>query len=205
MRIIVAMTGATGAVYGIRILAALQELGIERHLILSRWAEVTIVKETALSVREVCAMGSVVHSRDNQGALIASGSFRHDGMIIAPCSMKTLAAIRFGYGDGLIPRAADVSLKERRRLVLLARETPLNNIHLENMLALSRMGAVIAPPVPAFYGNPQSIDDLVDHTVGRILDLFGLEAPRLTRWIGMHPRRSLAARDEPPATNRSRT
>ena len=185
MRIIVAMTGATGAIYGIRLLAALAELGVERHLILSRWAEVTILKEAGHTAREVGAMASVLYSRNNQGAAIASGSFRHDGMIVAPCSMKTLSAIRYGYADGLIPRAADVTLKERRRLVLLARETPLNEIHLENMLALSRMGAVIAPPVPAFYGNPQTIDELIDHTIGRVLDLFGLAMPRLRRWTGM--------------------
>jgi flavin prenyltransferase len=167
MQIIVAITGATGAAYGIRLLAALEELGVERHLILSRWAEVTILKETGYTAHEVGAMASVLHSRDNQGASIASGSFRHDGMIVAPCSMKTLSAIRFGHADGLIPRAADVTLKERRRLVLLARETPLNDIHLENMLALSRMGAIIAPPVPAFYSNPRTIEDLIDHTVGR--------------------------------------
>lgn len=185
MRIIVAITGATGAVYGIRLLAALEQLGVERHLIVSRWAEVTILKETGYTAREIGAMASVVHSRDNQGAPMASGSFRHDGMIVAPCSMKTLAAIRFGHADGLIPRAADVTLKERRRLVLLARETPLNEIHLENMLSLSRMGAIIAPPVPGFYSNPKTIDDLVDHTVGRVLDLFGLEMPQIKRWSGM--------------------
>ena len=157
MRVVVAMTGATGAVYGARLLAVLRELNIETHLVLSRWAEATIAKETGLSARELASTASVAHSRDNQGASIASGSFRHDGMIIAPCSMKTLAAIRYGFADELIVRAADVTLKERRRLVLLTRETPLNDIHLENMLALSRMGAIIAPPVPAFYGNPQTI------------------------------------------------
>jgi polyprenyl P-hydroxybenzoate/phenylacrylic acid decarboxylase-like protein len=186
MRIIIAMTGATGAVYGVSLLAALRELGVETHLVLSRWAEVTIVKETGRSVREIASTASVFHSRDNQGASIASGSFHHDGMIIAPCSMKTLAAIRHGYADELIARAADVTLKERRRLVLLTRETPLNDIHLENMLALSRMGAIIAPPVPAFYNNPQTVDDLVDHTVGRVLDLFGLELKKLKRWNGLH-------------------
>jgi flavin prenyltransferase len=185
MRIVVAMTGATGAIYGVRLLTVLAELGVERHLILSRWAEVTIFKETGCTARQIGAMASVLHSRDNQGAAVASGSFRHDGMIIAPCSMKTLSAIRYGYAEGLIPRAADVTLKERRRLVLLARETPLNEIHLENMLALSRMGAIIAPPVPAFYSNPQTIDDLVNHTIGRLLDLFGLEMPQLRRWAGM--------------------
>jgi polyprenyl P-hydroxybenzoate/phenylacrylic acid decarboxylase-like protein len=185
MRIIVAITGATGAAYGVRLLAALEQLGVERHLIVSRWAEVTILKETGCTAREVGAMASVVHSRDNQGAPMASGSFRHDGMIVAPCSMKTLSAIRFGHADGLIARAADVTLKERRRLVLLPRETPLNEIHLENMLSLSRMGAIIAPPMPGFYTNPKTIDDLIDHTVGRVLDLFGLEMPQLKRWSGM--------------------
>jgi 4-hydroxy-3-polyprenylbenzoate decarboxylase len=185
MRLIVAMTGATGALYGVSLLAALRELGVETHFVLSQWAEVTLVKETGISVRELASTASVVHARDNLGASIASGSFRHDGMIVAPCSMKTLAAIRHGFADGLIVRAADVALKERRRLVLLARETPLSEIHLENMLALSRMGAMIAPPVPAFYSNPRTIDDLVDHTVGRVLDLFGLELPKLKRWNGL--------------------
>jgi flavin prenyltransferase len=184
MRIIVAMTGATGAVYGARLLAALRDMDVETHLVLSRWAEVTLRKETGLSTREIAAHASVVHSREDMGASIASGSFRHDGMIVAPCSMKTLAAIRHGYAGELIARAADVTLKERRRLVLLARETPLSEIHLENMLALSRIGAIIAPPVPAFYSNPATIDDLVDHTVGRVLDLFGLDLPSLRRWNG---------------------
>jgi flavin prenyltransferase len=195
MRIIVAITGATGTVYGMRLLAALGELGIERHLILSRWGEVTMLKETGFTAHQAGAMATVVHSRDNQGAVIASGSFRHDGMVVAPCSMRTLSAIRFGHADGLIPRAADVTLKERRRLVLLTRETPLNDIHLENMLALSRMGAIIAPPVPAFYSNPESIDDLIDHTIGRVLDLFGLEMPQLRRWSGM---RASGERSNPP-------
>jgi polyprenyl P-hydroxybenzoate/phenylacrylic acid decarboxylase-like protein len=185
MRIVVAITGATGAAYGLRLLAALGELDVESHLVLSQWAEVTILKETGHTAREVGAMASVLYARDNQGAAIASGSFQHDGMIIAPCSMKTLSAIRYGYADGLIARAADVTLKERRRLVLLTRETPLHEIHLENMLALSRMGAVIAPPVPAFYNNPRTIDDLIDHTIGRVLDLFGLAMPNLRRWTGM--------------------
>jgi polyprenyl P-hydroxybenzoate/phenylacrylic acid decarboxylase-like protein len=179
------MTGATGAIYGVRLLAALAELGVQRHLIISRWAEVTLLKETGLSGRDIGALATDVHARDNQGAPFASGSFRHDGMIIAPCSMKTLSAIRQGHADGLIARAADVTLKERRRLVLMVRETPLNDIHLENMLALSRMGAVIAPPVPAFYSNPKSIEDLVDHSVGRVLDLFGLDMPDLKRWHGL--------------------
>ncbi|MDN5852721.1 MAG: UbiX family flavin prenyltransferase [Actinomycetia bacterium] len=184
-RLVVAMTGATGAAYGIRLLETLAALDVETHAVLTRWAEVTIREETRFSAREVGALATVAHRCENQGALIASGSFRHDGMIVAPCSMKTLAAIRHGYADGLVARAADVTLKERRRLVLLVRETPLNEVHLENMLGLTRMGAVIAPPVPAFYNHPQTIDDLVDHTVGRILDLFDLSMPKLRRWTGM--------------------
>ncbi len=185
MRIVVAITGATGAIYGVRLLEALAELGIERHLIVSRWGEVTLLKETGRSAKQLASTASVVHSRNNVGASIASGSFHHDGMVVAPCSVRTLAAIRYGGAEGLIPRAADVTLKERRRLVLLVRETPLHDIHLENMLALSRMGAVIAPPVPAFYNDPATIEDLIDHTVGRLLDLFGLELPTLRRWVGM--------------------
>jgi len=198
MRIIVAITGATGALYGIRMLTALAELGVETHLILSRWAEVTIAKETGHTVREVAAMASVSHPRDNQAASIASGSFRHDGMIVAPCSMKTLSAIRFGHAGDLISRAADVTLKERRRLVLMTRETPLNDIHLENMLALSRMGVIIAPPAPAFYNNPQTIADLIDHGVGRVLDLFGLELPQMRRGEGMRASGSSQAPAERP-------
>ncbi|MDN5858482.1 MAG: UbiX family flavin prenyltransferase [Pseudonocardia sp.] len=187
MRIVVAMTGASGAVYGVRLLEALAELGVERHLVLSRWAEVTLLKETDRTVRDVAALATAVHAHRDQAAPIASGSFRHDGMVVAPCSMRSLAAIRFGIADDLVTRAADVTLKERRRLVLLARETPLGEVHLENMLAVSRMGAIIAPPVPAFYNNPQTIDDLVDHTVGRLLDLFGLDMPGLRRWTGTRP------------------
>ena len=148
MRIVVAMTGATGAAYGIRLLEVLKELGVERHLVMSEWAEVTLRHETSWTLSDVRALASVVHARTNQGASIASGSFRHDGMIVAPCSMRSLAAIRHGTGDGLIARAADVTLKERRRLVLLARESPLSEVHLENMLGLTRMGAIVARPCP---------------------------------------------------------
>ena len=187
MRLVVAITGSTGAVYGVAMLTALAELGVETHLVVSRWAEVTLQKETGRTVRDIALLAAAVHARDNQAAPIASGSFRHDGMIVAPCSMKTLAAIRHGYADGLIARAADVTLKERRRLVLLVRETPLSEIHLENMLALARMGAVMAPPVPAFYNSPKTIAELVNHTVGRVLDLFSLDAPALRRWNGLRP------------------
>jgi 4-hydroxy-3-polyprenylbenzoate decarboxylase len=141
--------------------------------------------ETELSARDVESLADVVYSWDEQTAAISSGSFRVDGMVIAPCSMKTLAAIRMGYADGLIARAADVTLKERRRLVLVARETPLSQIHLENMLALARMGASIVPPMPAFYNHPASVGDIVDHIVARILDQFDIESPSAKRWTGV--------------------
>lgn len=187
MRLIVGITGASGAIFGIRALAALQVLKVESHLILSRWSRVTITRETDYSLEEVERLASVVHQAENQSAAVSSGSFRADGMLIAPCSMKTLAAIRAGYSDTLISRAADVVLKERRRLVLLARESPLSEIHLENMLALARMGVTIFPPVPAFYNRPREVGDLVDYIVGRTLDQFGLEMPGLARWNGLKP------------------
>ncbi|RSS42376.1 non-oxidative hydroxyarylic acid decarboxylases subunit B, partial [Streptomyces sp. WAC05858] len=185
MRLIVGMTGATGAVFGVRLLETLAELpGVETHLVLSRWARTTIELETGRSAREVAELAEVTHSPEDQGATISSGSFRTDGMIIAPCSMKTLAGIRAGYADGLVGRAADVVLKERRRLVLVPRETPLSEIHLENMLALSRMGVRMVPPMPAFYDHPRSVDDIVDHLTARLLDQFDLPAPAARRWEG---------------------
>jgi flavin prenyltransferase len=191
VRLIVGMTGATGAVFGIRLLEALAELpDVETHLVLSRWARTTIELETGRSAREVAALADETHSPENQGATISSGSFRTDGMIIAPCSMKTLAGIRAGYAEGLVARAADVVLKERRRLVLLPRETPLSDIHLENMLALSRMGVRMVPPMPAFYNHPQSVDDIVDHITARLLDQFDLPAPTAKRWAGMRAART---------------
>ena len=186
MRLIVGMTGATGAVFGIRLLEHLRELPeVETHLVLSRWARTTIELETGRSVREVAELADVMHNPEDQGATISSGSFQTDGMIIAPCSMKTLAAIRVGYADGLVARAADVVLKERRKLVLVPRETPLSEIHLENMLALTRMGAQMVPPMPAFYNHPADIGDIVDHITARILDQFDLPAPAARRWEGM--------------------
>ncbi len=184
MRIVVGISGASGAIFGIRTLEALRELSIETHLILSRWARTTIAHETDYSIERVEALASLVHHDDNQAAPVSSGSFKTDGMIVAPCSMKTLAAIRAGFGDTLICRAADVNLKERRKLVLLARESPFSEIHLENMLALTRMGAVIFPPAPAFYNHPKNLDDMVNHIVGRLLDQFNLEAPGVRRWSG---------------------
>jgi 4-hydroxy-3-polyprenylbenzoate decarboxylase len=184
MRIVVGITGASGAIFGIRTLEMLKALSVETHLILSRWARTTIATETAYTVEKVEALASAVYHHDNQAGAISSGSFRTDGMIIAPCSMKTLAAIRIGYSDSLISRAADVVLKERRKLVMLIRESPLSEIHLENMLALTRVGAVIFPPVPAFYNQPNTLEDVIHHIVGRLLDQFGLETPDMARWRG---------------------
>ncbi|MGW6954105.1 UbiX family flavin prenyltransferase [Streptomyces chartreusis] len=185
-RVIVGMTGATGAVFGIEILRKLLPLpDIETHLVLSQWAKATIHLETGLSVREVTALADASYSAHDQGAAISSGSFPVHGMIIAPCSMKTLAGIRAGYADGLVSRAADVTLKEGRRLVLMPRETPLSEIHLENMLTLARMGVRIVPPMPAFYNLPKSVDEVVDHLVVRVLDQLDIQVPSPGRWTGM--------------------
>ncbi|WP_405774180.1 non-oxidative hydroxyarylic acid decarboxylases subunit B [Streptomyces sp. NBC_00859] len=192
MRLIVGMTGATGAPFGVRLLENLRKLPeVETHLVLSRWARTTIELETGLSVREVAALADEVHNPGDQGATISSGSFRTDGMVIVPCSMKTLAGIRTGYADGLVARAADVVIKERRKLVLVPRETPLSEIHLENMLALARMGVQLVPPVPAFYNRPRSVDDIVDHVTARVLDQFELPAAAARRWEGMRATREL--------------
>ncbi|WP_316770414.1 non-oxidative hydroxyarylic acid decarboxylases subunit B [Streptomyces sasae] len=193
MRLVVGMTGATGAIIGIRLLEALRTLDVETHLVLSQWARATIEMESDYSVRGVRALATRAYGPKDQAAAISSGSFRTDGMIVVPCSMKTVAAIRMGYGEGLIGRAADVTLKERRRLVLVPRETPLSEIHLDNMLALSRMGASIVPPMPAFYHRPESIDEIVDHTVARLLDQFDLELPDTPRWEGPPPRKAAPA------------
>jgi len=184
MKVIVGITGATGAIYGVRLLELLRDAGVETHLVISRWGARTLVHETPYSREQVEALAAITYPPGDMGAAISSGSFRTDGMIIAPCSAKTLAAIAHGFGDNLIHRAADVVLKERRRLVLLVREAPLSDIHLENMLKLSRMGAVMLPPLPAFYNHPRTIDDLVDHTVSRVLDQFGLETSGVERWAG---------------------
>ena len=193
MRLVVGMTGATGAVIGVRVLQALRTLEVETHLVVSQWARATIEMETEYSVHDVRELADKVYGPKDQAAAISSGSFRTDGMLVVPCSMKTVAAIRIGYGDGLIARAADVTLKERRRLVLVPRETPLSEIHLENMLALSRMGAVMVPPMPAFYHRPESVEEVVDHIVARVLDQFGLELPHTRRWKGPLPRSNGAA------------
>lgn len=181
-RIIVGMTGASGAVYGVRVLEVLRELGVETHLVMSKAAELTLTYETDLKPKDVKSLANVVHPVGDVGAACSSGSFRTEGMIVAPCSMRSLAEIATGATSTLLTRAADVVLKERRRLVLLVRETPLTNVHLRNMLTVSEMGAVVAPPMPAFYTRPDSIEDMVDHTVGRTLDLFGLDAGIVRRW-----------------------
>jgi 4-hydroxy-3-polyprenylbenzoate decarboxylase len=184
MRLIVGISGATGTIYGTRLLERLRELDVDAHLVLSRWGARTMLHECGYTRKQVEALAHASYAPNNMGAAIASGSFRTHGMVIAPCSAKTLAAIAHGYGDSLLHRAADVVLKERRRLVLVVREAPLSAIHLENMLKASRAGAVILPPMPAFYHRPTTIDDIVDHTVARILDQFGLEVPGTPRWSG---------------------
>ncbi len=181
-RLIVGMTGASGAVYGVRLLQALRELPVETHLVMSRSAELTLAYETDLKLPAVQALADVVHPAEDIGASISSGSFRTLGMIVAPCSVRSLSEIASGVTASLLTRAADVVLKERRRLVLMVRETPLHSGHLRSMLTLSEMGAVIAPPVPAFYADPQSVEDLVDQSVGRVLDLFELDSPLVRRW-----------------------
>jgi 4-hydroxy-3-polyprenylbenzoate decarboxylase len=183
-RLIVGMTGATGTIYGIRILELLQGSGVETHLVMSKWALRTLLHETPYSKARVEALASVVHNPGDQGAAISSGSFETLGMIVAPCSMRTLAAIAHGTGEHLVHRAADVVLKERRRLVLAVREAPLNDIHLENMLKLSRMGVTISPPVPAFYQKPATIDDLVTHTARRLIEQVGVRLPDAFEWDG---------------------
>lgn len=183
-RIVVGVTGATGAVYAVRILTILRDLGIETHLVMSKWATATLKYETTTSASEICKLASEVHSFKDVAAPIASGSFLHDGMIIVPCSMKTLASVRAGICDDLISRAADVSLKEGRRLMLVVRETPLSQIHLGNMLSLRQAGAIIFPPVPAFYSQPQSLEDMVEQSAGRILDCMGIHTDGFRRWNG---------------------
>lgn len=197
MRLIVGMTGATGAPLGVSLLQALREMpGVETHLVLSKWAKTTIELETPYSVREVSALADFCHNLTDQAATISSGSFRTDGMIIIPCSMKTLAGIRAGYAEGLVGRAADVVLKEGRKLVLVPREMPLSTIHLENMLALSRMGVAMVPPMPAFYNHPQTVDDITQHIVARVLDQFGLEHPNARRWQGLRQAQNFAQENE---------
>jgi 4-hydroxy-3-polyprenylbenzoate decarboxylase len=185
-RIVVAITGATGAVYGVRLLQRLSATaGVETHLVVSDAASLTLHQELGMQRRDVEALAHVVHKNREIGASIASGSFRSDGMVIAPCSMKTLAAVAHGLSDNLIARASDVVLKERRRLVLMVRETPFNLAHLRNMTAVTEMGGIVFPPLPSFYQRPASIDDMVDHSVARVMDLLGIEHELAPRWAGM--------------------
>jgi 4-hydroxy-3-polyprenylbenzoate decarboxylase len=190
-RIIVAITGATGAIYGVRLLQRLSATpGVQTHLVISDAASLTLHQEVGMQKRDVEALAHVVHKNREIGASVASGSFHTDGMVIAPCSMKTLAAVAHGLSDNLIARAADVVLKERRRLILMVRETPFNLAHLRNMTAVTEMGGVVFPPVPGFYQRPATIDDMVDHTVARVLDLLDIEHTLAPQWHGLTPRGS---------------
>jgi 4-hydroxy-3-polyprenylbenzoate decarboxylase len=183
-RLVVGISGASGAIYGIRLLEALRPLPVETHLVISRSAEMTLAYEMGLKPPAVRALADASYAAGDVGAAIASGSFQTIGMIVAPCSVRTLAEIASGVTSSLLTRAADVMLKERRRLVLLVRESPLHAVHLKNMLAVTEMGAVVAPPVPAFYNRPQSVEEVVDHAVGRALDLFGIDTGLVRRWEG---------------------
>jgi 4-hydroxy-3-polyprenylbenzoate decarboxylase len=188
-RIIVGISGASGVIYGIRLLEVLRTInGVETHLVISPNAKLNIEIETSYTPAYVEALADEVHSHRNQAASISSGSFKTEGMVVAPCSMKTLSAIVNSYADSLLPRAADVVLKERRKLVLMPREAPLHVGHCKLMYEAAQLGAIIAPPIPAFYNHPETIDDLVNHSVGRVLDLFNLDAGIVNRWEGTNGR-----------------
>ena len=186
-RLIVGITGASGVIYGVRLLRLLQATDIETHLVMSRSAKMTLTQEMDIGASEVAALANVVHPADNIGASIASGSFKTMGMVIAPCSMRSLAEIASGVTSSLVTRAADVVLKERRRLVLLVREAPLHLGHLRAMTAATEMGAIVYPPVPAFYAKPANLEQMVDHTLGRVLDLLEIENTAVSRWSGLSP------------------
>ena len=183
-RLIVGITGATGTIFGVRLLQMLHGSGVETHLVMSKWAARTLVHETDYTIEQVQNLATHNYPLGDQGAAISSGSFVTLGMVIVPCSMRSLAAIANGLADNLIHRAADVILKERRKLVLVVRESPLHDIHLENMLKLSKMGVVILPPVPAFYNHPQNLDDMINHVTMRILDQFDIHLDVMNRWDG---------------------
>jgi flavin prenyltransferase len=194
-RLIIGMTGASGAIYGVRLLRLLRTTEIETHLVLSKSAKVTLTQELDVKLSDVTALADVVHQADNIGATISSGSFDTIGMVIAPCSMRSLAEIATGVTSSLVTRAADVVLKERRRLVLMAREAPLHLGHLRSMAAATEIGAIIYPPVPAFYAKPTGIEQMVDQTLGRVLDLFDIRTDVVNRWEGLTPAK---ARDISP-------
>jgi 4-hydroxy-3-polyprenylbenzoate decarboxylase len=181
-RLVVGISGASGVLYGARLLQVLRNTDIETHVVMTKAAEVTFAHETSMKIAEVKALADVCHRIDDMAAPISSGSFRTMGMIVAPCSVRSMSEIASGCTTTLLTRSADVALKERRRLVLMVRETPLHTGHLRTMTALSEMGAIIAPPVPAFYNRPESLADVIDHSVGRVLDLFGIEVGVVTRW-----------------------
>ena len=182
MKIVVGMTGASGAIYGVRLLENLAKHSVETHLVVSQWARETLKLETDVSLETLHGLASKIYEESDMAASISSGSFYHDGMVVIPCSMKTLAGIRYGFSQNLIQRAADVTLKEKRKLVLVSRESPLSSIHLENMLSLSQMGVFIAPPSPSFYHQPDSILDIVDFSAMRILDILGIREESTKRW-----------------------
>jgi len=181
-RLIVGISGASGVIYGVRLLQALKPLPVETHSVMTRTAEVTLAHETKMKVSDVRRLADVAYPIGDLAAAISSGSFQTIGMIVAPCSMRSLGEIAHGISSNLLTRAADVVLKERRRLVLVARETPLHTIHLRNLVTVSELGAIVAPPMPAFYNKPKTLDDVIDHTVGRLLDLFGLDTGKIKRW-----------------------
>jgi 4-hydroxy-3-polyprenylbenzoate decarboxylase len=183
-RIVVGISGASGAIYGVRLLRLLRELDIETHLVVSRSGQVTLAHETRMKLAEVQALADVCYANADIGAAISSGSFRVDGMIVAPCSIKTLSEIATGCTSSLLSRAADVMLKERRRLVLMVRETPLHAGHIRSLGAVTEAGAIVYPPVPAFYAMPATLEEMVDHTIGRVLDLFDIDARTVQRWKG---------------------
>jgi 4-hydroxy-3-polyprenylbenzoate decarboxylase len=184
-RLVVGISGASGAIYGIRLLEVLKAAEVETHLVISRAGARTIVEETGRSLSDVRLLAAVNYQASDIGAAIASGSFKTMGMVVAPCSIKTAAEIAYGTTSTLLSRAADVVLKERRRLVLMLRESPLHTGHLRMLTQLSEAGAIVAPPVPAFYARPDTLDDMVDHTIGRVLDLFGIETDLVRRWSGL--------------------
>src|SRR5690349_25141969 len=196
-RLVVGITGATGTIFGVRLLQMLHGAGVETHLVVSKWGARTLTHETPHSLKYVQSLATQSYGIGAQGAAISSGSFVTLGMVIAPCSMRTVAAIAHGLGDNLIHRAADVVLKERRKLVLVARESPLSEIHLENLLKLARMGVVILPPVPAFYNSPQNLDDIVNHIAMRVIDQFDIHLDVMNRWDGvlLDQKRSVAEKE----------
>jgi 4-hydroxy-3-polyprenylbenzoate decarboxylase len=193
-RLVIGISGASGVIYGVRLLQLLRNAGVETHLVLTKTAEITFAHETNIKIADVRTLANFCHRVDDMAAPIASGSFKTAGMIVAPCSVRSMSEIASGVTTTLLTRSADVALKERRKLVLMVRETPLHAGHLRSMTALAEMGAIIAPPVPAFYSRPDSIDDMVDHTVGRVLDLFDIDVGAVTRWgetAGRSPARRL--------------